>query len=301
MQIGRARAQLTELLSNETLHRLERLRLNPSRRLTNRSRGEHLSGKGGRSIEFSDYRDYVPGDDFRFVDWNVFARLNRPYLKLYHQEEEMHVVILVDASSSMVFEAKLERAQQLAAAFGVMGLMGGERVSVYAFNTPEGAPARLRPCSGRANMMKLFRFVEGIQGEGSQAVEEGIASCLKLHLGRGVAVLLSDFLTFGDVRRAFNIVFNAGLEPFALQILSPPELDPDLDGDVKLVDSETEQTLDVTSAGDLLGLYADYRLAFERELSTLARQRNGRFLSISTEDGVASVLFDTLRRAGWVQ
>jgi uncharacterized protein (DUF58 family) len=301
MQIGQPRAQLTELLTNDTLHRLERLRLNPSRRLTNRSRGEHLSGKGGRSIEFSDYRDYVPGDDFRFVDWNVFARLNRPYLKLYHQEEEMHVVILVDASSSMVFEAKLERAQQLAAAFGLMGLMGGERVSVYAFNTPEGAPARLRPCSGRANMMKLFRFIERIQGEGSQVVEDGIADCLKFHLGRGVAVLLSDFLTFGDVRRAFNLVFNAGLEPFAIQILSPAELDPDLDGDVKLVDSETQNTLDVTSAGGLLGLYTEYRLAFERELSALCRQRNGRFLSISTEQRVESVLFDTLRRAGWIQ
>ena len=104
MQPDSDKPQLTGLLSNDVLHRLERTRINASRRFTNRTSGEHLSGKGGRSIEFSDYRDYVAGDDFRFVDWNAFARLHRPYLKLFHQEEEMNVVLLVDASSSMVFQ-----------------------------------------------------------------------------------------------------------------------------------------------------------------------------------------------------
>ena len=124
-------ARLSTLLENDTIARLERLRMNVTRRFTDRRRGEHLTGKGGSSIEFSDYRDYVPGDDIRYVDWNIFSRLHRPYLKLYHQEEEMHVAILVDGSSSMVFDDKLHRAKQLAAAFGLMGLFGGERVTVW--------------------------------------------------------------------------------------------------------------------------------------------------------------------------
>ena len=95
--------QLTTLLDNQVLTRLERLRLQPNRRKTNRTQGEHASGKGGSSTEFADFRNYVPGDDVRFVDWNIFARLNRPYMKLYQYEEVMHVAILVDGSTSMNF------------------------------------------------------------------------------------------------------------------------------------------------------------------------------------------------------
>ena len=109
-------AQITSLLTNQELDRLGRLRLNATRRFTNRARGEHLAAKGGTSTEFCDFRDYSPGDDARFVDWNIFARINRPYLKQYHMEEEMHVVLLVDASTSMEFEGKLDLARRLAAA-----------------------------------------------------------------------------------------------------------------------------------------------------------------------------------------
>src|SRR6478609_10401896 len=113
-------SQFTSLLTNATLARVERMRMLPMRRRTNRSRGEHLAGKGGTSTEFNDYRDYVAGDDMRYIDWNIFSRLNRPYVKLYRHEEEMHVVILVDASTSMRFEGKLDLAKQLAGACGLM-------------------------------------------------------------------------------------------------------------------------------------------------------------------------------------
>src|SRR5688572_21706552 len=116
--------QITSLLSNRDLDRLARLRLNVSRRFTNRARGEHLAAKGGASTEFCDYRDYAPGDDVRFVDWNIFARIQRPYLKQFHHEEELHVAVLVDASQSMSFEGKFALAQKIAAALGVLSLRG---------------------------------------------------------------------------------------------------------------------------------------------------------------------------------
>jgi uncharacterized protein (DUF58 family) len=295
------RPRLTSLFGNDVLDRLERLRISPLRRLTSRSHGEHLSGKGGSSTEFSDYRDYVVGDDVRFVDWNIFARLNRPYLKLFQMEEEMHVLLLVDASASMGFESKLQRAKQLAAAFGLMGLMGGERVSAYAFNARQGAPARFAPTSGRANLSNLLRFLERVESGGDAPVEAGIETCLKYHIGRGVAVVVSDFLTFGDVGRALNLLFSSGMETFGLQVLAPAELEPDLAGDVRLVDRETEQTLDVSSANDLLGLYREYREHLERRLAEMLRQRGGRFMSVSSEAPLEWVLFDQLRRRGWVQ
>lgn len=301
METGTGSAQLTSLFDNSVLSRLQRLRINASRRFTNKSRGEHLSGRGGTSTEFSDYRDYSPGDDVRFVDWNIFARLNRPYMKLYHQEEEMHVVILVDASSSMMFEGKLERAKQLAGAFAVMGLLGTERVSVYAFNALGDAPTRLPPCLGRASMMKLFGFIEEIEGGGNAPLEQGIESFLKHHVGRGVVAILSDFLTFGDVRRALNLLFSTGLEIFGVQILSPSELDPELAGDLRFVDCETETSLDISSAADLLSLYHEYRSSYEREMALLCQQRFGRFLPVSSEDPLDTILFDLFRRKGWIQ
>jgi len=301
MPIASSKPRLTSLLANRALSRLERLRINATRRFTDKRRGEHLTGRGGMSTEFSDYRDYVPGDDVRFLDWNAFMRLRRPYIKLYHQEEEMHVVIVVDASASMLFDDKLLRAKQLAAAFGVMGLFGNERVSVYAFNTADATPARLRPCVGRSSMLGLFEFLEDVEGGGDAPFEAGVELVLKRHVGRGVAVLLSDFLSFGDLKRPFNRLFSAGLELFAVQILGPSEVDPDVGGDTRFVDSETHNTLDVSCNADLLSLYHEYRLSHERALALLCQQRAGRFVSTSSSDQFDWVVFDLLRRKGWVR
>ncbi len=293
--------QLTPLLSNRVLSRLERLRISASRRFTDKRRGEHLSGKGGRSIEFSDYRDYAPGDDVRFVDWNIFARLNRPYMKLYHQEEEMHVVVLVDASSSMMWEEKIDRARQLAAAFGLLGLLGSEKVSVWAFNSPGPVPNHLAPCSGRASMMRLFHFIENIPGGGDAPVERGIETFIRYHAGRGVALVLSDFLTFGDVGKGLGLLLNAGLEVHGVQILGPSEIEPDVTGDMRLVDCETQASLDITSAHELLDLYREYRVSYERRLAELCRHRSGHFVSVSSGAAVEWLLFDPFRRQGWLQ
>lgn len=294
------RPQLTRLLPNAVLDRLERLRIVPRGRRSNRSRGEHLTGKGGTSTEFCDYRDYTPGDDTRFVDWNIFARLHRPYLKQFHQEEERHVVLLIDASASMRFEEKLDRARQLAAAFGMMGLLSHERVSIYASHQADHAPERLPPCRGRANLRRLFEFIEGVDGSGDAPLERAIELLLKFHTGRGVCLILSDFLTLGDLRRSFNMLYATGLEPMGLQILGPREIEPDVTGDIRLVDSETQHMLDVSSAADLLALYQEYRLRLQDELTTLCQRRAGRFESVSSLETAEAVLLDRLRRRGWI-
>ena len=291
-------AQISTLLSNRDLDRLARLRLNASRRFTNRARGEHLASKGGTSTEFCDFRDYSPGDDVRFVDWNIFARINRPYLKQYHQEEEMHISLLVDASTSMTFDGKLTLAQRLAAAIGVVGLRGSEKVSACALG--DSSAVRLAPCSGRASVRKLLAFLEAINGGGERTIDAGIEDFLRGHTGRGVAIVLSDFLTSGDLKRAFNLLHNAGLEPWALQILGPSEIAPEVAGDFRLVDSETAGTLDISNAGDLLALYHEYRTAHEAQLAMLCQQRSGRFLTTSAAEPFERVCFETLRKKGWV-
>lgn len=292
--------QLTRLFDNRILNRIERMRLNPLRRLTNRSRGEHLSGKGGSSTDFADYRDYAAGDDTRYVDWNIFARLQRPYIKQFLHEEELHVVIMVDASTSMLFEDKLLMAERLAAAFGIMGLLSVERVSVYAIRQRQGQPLMLPPGAGRPRVTQLLSFLENIEGGGDAPVEDAIDTMLRFHRGRGIAILLSDFLTFSDLSRSLNLLFSRGLEVWGLQVLGPSEVNPVLEGDLRFVDSETGETLDITNAGELLSLYHDHRAWHQETLNQQCRSRNGRFVSVTSDMSMESVLFDVLCRQGWV-
>jgi uncharacterized protein (DUF58 family) len=293
-------SQLTSLFSNSTLNRIERMRLNPLRRLTNRSRGENLAGKGGSSTDFADYRDYATGDDMRYVDWNIFARLRRPYIKQFLHEEELHVVIMVDASSSMLFDDKLLKARQLAAAFGIMGLLNVERVSVYGLHQQDGKSWMLPPGTGRTRIRALLEFLENLEGGGDVPVEKAIETMLRFHRGRGVAILLSDFLTFSNLSRSMNLLFSTGLEVWGLQILGESEISPNLEGDLRFVDSETGETLDVTNAGELLSLYHEHRVWQEEMLHQQCRSRNGRFTSVDSSMTLESVLFDVLCRQGWV-
>ncbi len=283
------------------LNRVERMRLNPRRRLTNRSRGEHLAGKGGSSTDFADYRDYVAGDDIRNVDWNIFARLQRPYIKQFLHEEELHVVLIVDASTSMMFDDKLLRARQLAAALGIMGLLSVERVSVFVGHQVADQSFMLPPGTGRPRVRRLLEFLEKTEGGGAVPVEDMIETMLKFHRGRGIAVILSDFLTFTDLSRSLNMLFSSGLEIWGLQILGSSEIDPDVQGDLRFVDSETGGTLDVTNAGELLNVYQAQRLALQELIDGQCRRRNGRFLSIDAGEPLEGILFDRLCRHGWVQ
>lgn len=291
----------TTLFDNSTLNQIERMRLRPIRRLTNRSRGEHLSGKGGSSTDFADYRDYAAGDDLRYVDWNIFARLRRPYIKQFQHEEEMHVVLLIDASTSMLFEDKLMRAKQAAAAFGIMGLLNVERVSCYGVHTAGQAPNVFPPGSGRTRIRQLLSFVEQLEGGGAMPIEKSIETMLRFHRGRGIAVIISDFMTFGDINRPLNLLYSAGLEVWGLQVLAESEINPNVQGDLRFVDSETQETLDITNASELLNVYHDQRLWLQQTLDSMCRSRQGRFLSVNSGHSFQSVLFDQLCRQGWVQ
>lgn len=293
--------QLTTLLPNDLLARLERLRVSPRRKKTNRSHGEHLSGKGGTSIDFSDYRDYVAGDDLRYVDWNIFSRLNQPYLKLFAHEEEMQIPILLDASSSMNFEGKFELARQIAAVFGMASLTSVEKVSVYSCAQTGKPPAVFPATRGRASVRRFLSFLEGLTAGGEFPVDQAIEDVLQRRRGKGVVVVISDFLTFGDVSRAFNLLHGSGLEIFAIQILGPSERNPELTGDFRFVDSESGSTLDISSVGELLGLYQAHRQALEDHLSKEALKREGRFISLTSDQSIKNIVFDELVRKGWLK
>jgi uncharacterized protein (DUF58 family) len=283
------------LLPPPVLRRLERLRISPRHRRSNRAIGSHLTGRGGSSMEFADYRDYSAGDDTRFIDWNIYSRLRRPYIKLYHLEEALHVQVLVDSSASMAHGGKLTMAQQLAAAFSVMALRSGERLSIVA-DRP-----MLTPSTGITAIPKAMQAIAEIAAGGAEPIEAGIERALRRHRGKGVAVLLSDFFSCGPLERACNVLHHAGLEIYALQILAPDEISPALSGDWRLEDCETGALVDVDSVETLDAIYQDHFQRLQAEVGALCRQRHGRHMLIDSSTPLTSVLFDRLLRQGWLR
>jgi len=213
----------------------------------------------------------------------------------------MHVAVLLDASTSMRFDRKFDLARQLAAAFALMGLHGGERVSVFAGHHAAAAPDAIPGLTGRPARRRILDFLTTRVPDGDASIEHSMESMLRIHRGRGIAVILSDFLTFGNVSRPFRLLHSAGLEVWAVQILGTGELHPDLTDDVRFVDSETGLSLDISSARELLGLYQQHRQRLETHLAELCRGQNGRFVSLSSAQTLPSILFDMLLRQGWMR
>jgi len=154
---------------------------------------------------------------------------------------------------------------------------------------------------GRPALRRALAFLENLTGGGDSMIDAAVEEVIGRHKGRGIAVVISDFLTLGDLNRSLNRLHSAGLEPHAIQILSPEELEPELAGDIRLVDSETGEALDISSANDLLALYHEHRQALEEELSAMCRQRNGRYILARSDEPLETILFDRLRRQGWVR
>ena len=174
-------------------------------------------------------------------------------------------------------------------------------MSVNACHHLGKSPELLPPCTGRVSLRRVFKFIEGIQGGGDTPLESAVDAVLRTHRGRGVVVLLSDFLTLGDVNPALNALFSAGLEIHAVQILSEAELHPEMTGDIRLVDSETGDTLDISGAAELFGIYQDQLAWQELQLTGDCQKRSGRFLRVSTSTPLDAILFDTFRRKGWIR
>lgn len=293
--------EVSALLDNAVLQRLERWRPAFSGRFTNRLKGGHLARKGGNSTEFVDYRDYVAGDDLRHVDWNLFARLRRPFLKTFHHEEVSHLLIVVDGSNSMLREGKFERARQLAAACAIMALRGTERVSVHVLQDGQaGLPSKLPVCSGRASTGRLLNFLEKAAGGGREGIDLGMEEAVRTRSLRGVALVISDFLTFGDLAKSMNRLFTGGLEVWGLQVLGATEMEPSLEEELRLVDSESDAVLDISPTPLLLQIYHEQLAALCDEVAQLCRQRAGRYLRLNAGDSLATQLFDQMPRAGWM-
>ena len=278
------------------LRQLERLLLLMRSPVRGGLKGGRRSVKRGQSVEFSDYRDYAPGDDLRQLDWNVYARLEKLFVKLFVEEEDVTISLFVDASASMTYGTppKLLFAKRAAAALGYIGLASEDRVRVTALS---GRIARRRASlrgSGRVfRLLADLSAIEAADGPTDLLVAARHAAA-QLH-GRGVVILLSDLLD-PAADRVIRELAATGSELIVLHVLSPDELDPPLEGDLHLVDAETGDGLDVTVDLATLDAYRARLSAWKAGFADVAARRRATYVDLPSDANLSDLMFAELRR-----
>jgi uncharacterized protein (DUF58 family) len=290
------------LLPPELLRRLEQFQLLAARRAKSSARGERRSRARGQSVEFADYRNYVPGDDFRYLDWNLYGRLERLFLKLYEEERELPVRIFLDASESMSFgePRKFDFARQIAAAVGYVALCGFDRVSVVPFpdNPDEAAPrGALRSVRGRKSALTFFQHLGQLTAKGSVDLNQALRRGALEARQAGVAVVLSDFLDPGGYDAGLSALVARGFQVNAVQILSPDELNPTTFGDLRLVDAETGGMQEVTFGRYRMAAYQQAVQNFCQRLREFCQTRGISCFTVSSSTALEHLLLKQLRQA----
>ena len=288
-------------LDPEFVRRLAQLSIVNRRILAGRMRGERRSKKRGISVEFADYRDYVAGDDLRFVDWNIFGRLERLYLKLFLEEEDRFIYLLVDNSLSMAYGSprKIDYAARSAAALGYVALADMDRAAVNAVSAD--ASTAFRPRRGKGQVWRLFEFLEKIEPEGGTDLA---ASCRRFCLEnrrRGVVIVLSDFLDPAGFEEPLKALASRGHEVFALHVMAHEEVEPQLRGDFKLLDIETEDQVEVSATRGVLRAYLRQLSSFRDSLKSFCASRGIGYLFTSTAVPFEELILSYLRMTGLVK
>ncbi len=289
------------LLSPQLLAQLERLELVTRKIFRGRMKGERRSRRKGQSVEFADYRNYVPGDDLRFIDWNLYARLEKLFLKLFLEEEDLHFYALVDASTSMDFgdPTKLQYAKQLAASLGFIGLCRADRVKIEPLGASRRQPGPV--LRGRHSLWRLLEYVEGIQPGSNAPMATSVKDFCLSNSGKGIVVLITDLLDKSGYEPALRFLLAQEMDVYVIHVLSPEELDPDVKGDLKLVDCEDDDVAEITVSRPLMDRYKRTLASFIDGARDFCTRRGMNYVMTSTETPVDQLVFSYLRQRGLVK
>jgi uncharacterized protein (DUF58 family) len=294
---------MRDALFNHTfLRQLEQLRLYARRYPVGRYRGERQTRRKGHGSDFFDFRPYVPGDDLRYVDWNMFARLDRLILKLFQAEETLCLHILVDTSKSMGTgsPAKLDYALRTAGAFAYIGLMNYEQVGLGLFDST--LYKTILPKRGRKQMIPFLELLSGLQTGGSTNLESALTSYALQSRVPGLAVIISDM--FGgndDYQRGIAALRARRFEVRVLQVLAQEDVLPSLRGDLKLVDIETDRALETTTDRQAIAQYTKNFGRFCEELRAFCSRQGVLHCSVTTDVPLEELFFRRLREGRFLQ
>jgi uncharacterized protein (DUF58 family) len=291
----------SSLLDAPLIAQLDHLELVVRRLFAGRTQGEKRSRRRGTGSEFADYRDYSQGDDLRHIDWNVYGRLDRLFLKLFHVEEDLRLSIFVDTSLSMTHgdPPKLPYAKKLAASMAYIALANLDRVTIEAANA--SSLDRLQPTRGKAQVWRLLEFLEELEGQGATDLHEGLRQFSLRNSTPGMKVVISDFLDKKGFPGALKWLLKGGSEIVLLHVMSPQEIKPPIVGDLSLEDCEDGQVTEVSITSGLLKRYESNLKALVGGLREYSRTRGLAYFFIPTSTPVEQVIMNSMRRTGVVK
>lgn len=273
----------TVLFDEEFRQRLERLTLLSRRVLAQSLVGEHRSRHRTFAAEFADYRSYTQGDDFRHIDWNIYARMESVFVRLSEANQDLTVHLLIDSSRSMEWgePAKFFYARRAAAALGYIALNRFDRLVATAFS--DRLLATYGPTRGRGRILGLLDFLGELQ-PGAQTDIDAILQQYSLRTRRrgDLLVLVSDLLPPGGYQTGLRALLERGWQIVLIHLLDPRELDPTLRGDLELVDQETDDRLPLTPAPDVVERYKGLVAAWCEEAETFCKRRGIDYLRVQT-------------------
>jgi uncharacterized protein (DUF58 family) len=283
------------------LKKLERLALHSSKLIQGGIGGNRRSRAKGSAIEFSDFREYTLGDDYRSIDWNAYARFERLFIKLYMEEREANVTIFLDTSSSMDYgePSKGILAKQLAAVFAYIALANYDRVGIAALT--DTISDQLPYFSGKPGFAKALEFLERLPFDGGTSLNQSIPAYTPLHGRKGISIILSDFLDRNGYLQAFQYLKYQEQDITAVQILSPEELDPELSGALRLIDSESGETVEVEMTPHTLHLYQKTLHSHLEGLKKICSNMDIACLQVSSAISMEQLVFETLQQAGMIR
>lgn len=296
------------LLEESVRRRLEPLMLVAQKVRAGAIKGERRSTKRGTSIEFADYRNYAPGDDLRRLDWNVYARTDRPYIKLLEDEEDLAVHVLLDASESMKWPReedapqdvnKLLFGKRLMAGLGYVSLGTNDRLMLTALKGT--GDETFGPARGRGQSVPMLRYAHALEGNGVTDLNVRLKDYAMRMRRPGLVFVISDMFSPSGYVDGLNALVGKGCEVVLLHILSPDEVTPPLAGDLRLVDVETGAAQEVSLDAEMRRVYMKRLEAWRHEIHTEANRRGVNYLALQTDMAWERVLLYELRKLGMVK
>lgn len=296
----------TTLLPEKTRRRFDQLMLVAQKVRSGAMKGDRRSVKRGTSVEFADYRNYTPGDDLRQLDWNIYARLDRPYIKLLEDEEDLAVHILLDASASMNYPQDVEDDQQkllfgkrLFAGLGYISLSTNDRVLM---STLRGQRfEHYGPTRGRGQAVNMLKFAQTIEAEGVTDLNQALKDYTVRGGRAGLCILISDMFSPTGYIEGLNTLLGKGYEVVILHILSPDEINPPLAGDLRLIDTETGEAQEVTVDATMRTIYEKRFEAWRNTIYADCARKGVHYLMVQTDQPWEKVILHDLRRMGIVK
>jgi len=298
---ARAGAKNEDLFDDDFQRKLEMLALVSRRVFAGRLRAERRSKKKGSGIEFADHRDYAAGDDFRSVDWNAYQRFGKLLVRLYEEEEDLSIYLIVDCSSSMAFGGgkKFDQARRLGAALAYVGLANLDRVTVVGVN--DALVSRMPTTRGKGRIFRVFEFLTALEPRGVTNLGEALKSFVAQHKRRGLAVLFSDLYDPAGFEAGINMLRFNKFEPYVIELVDPSDARPSLKGDVRIYDCETGEERELTVTEGMLEKMERAVHEYRQSLERFCAQKQVPYFAADVNTPFDELVLRVFRRGGFLR